>query len=314
MDLKNIHYLFAIEEHGSVSAAAQKLYLSQPTLSQFLKKYEDYLGAPIFARKKNGLFLTREGDIFLKTARNILQMEQDMKSRLAGMSETITGEITFALSAQRSLTLLPCVLPEFQQRYPFVSVHIVEKRTKELEYELLKGAIDLAILIPPLVNRDIFYEVFMQEEVVLAVPKSMDFQTPIHYTAGKMPWIDTADLKTLADYPFLLYDSNNRLHDFINHLFTRYEWHPKQTITFRNLMLTVRLTAAGMGITFIPETFADPAYELDYYSIGEDGCFRPLALAYPRTGFQPDSVKRFAEMLKDSLRKQQADFQAGTKV
>ena len=83
MDIKNIRYLFAIEELKSISAAAKRLYISQPTLSQFLKKYEDDLGYPIFIRTKQGLKLTREGTVFLDTAREILRLERDMRSRLA---------------------------------------------------------------------------------------------------------------------------------------------------------------------------------------------------------------------------------------
>ena len=102
MDIKNIRYLFAIEELKSISAAAKRLYISQPTLSQFLKKYEDDLGYPIFIRTKQGLKLTREGTVFLDTAREILRLERDMRSRLADEAGTVSGSVIFAVSAQRA--------------------------------------------------------------------------------------------------------------------------------------------------------------------------------------------------------------------
>lgn len=148
MDVKNIHYLFAIEELGSISAAAKRMYISQPSLSQFLKKYEDDLGYPIFIRTKQGLKLTCEGAMFLDTARSILRLERDMRNRLADASGSMSGSMIFAVSAQRAPFLLPRVLPEFYQKYPGVNVEIVEGRTKDLEDQLKKGTIDLGLIIP----------------------------------------------------------------------------------------------------------------------------------------------------------------------
>lgn len=305
MDIKNINYLFAIEELKSISAASKRLYISQPTLSQFLKKYEDDLGSPIFIRTKQGLKLTGEGRIFLDTARNILELERDMRNRLADMTENLNGTIVFAVSAQRAPFLLPHVLPEFSRRYPQMKVNIVEKRTKDLEYELQKGSIDLGILIPPLTNHALDCEVFMDEEIVLAVPRDMPLTAQIHRQPGRLPWIDP---KELADNTFLLYDINNRLYDFANELFSRCQFRPARSLTFQNLTLIARLASAGMGITFLPETFTDPSYQLDYYSIGGEGCSRPLALGYPFSHYRSVGVRQFSMLLKETLLAEQAAF------
>lgn len=307
MDVKNIRYLFAIEELGSISAAAKRLYISQPTLSQFLKKYEDDLGYPIFIRTKQGLKLTREGTVFLDTAREILRLERDMKSRLADDSGSMSGSVIFAVSAQRAPFLMPQVLPEFYRKYPQVEVEIVEGRTKDLEEKLQKGSIDLGILVPPVSDSGLCCEVFMDEEILLAVPKGMELPTPCRRQPGCIPWVDPAGL---AQCPFLLYDINNRLYDFADELFGRYGFRPSNQRTYRNLTLIARLASAGLGITFLPETFADPSYRLDYYSIGESGCFRPLALGYPYAKYRSTAVTRFAELLKETLLAEQEQFRA----
>ena len=71
MDIRYIHYIRTIAKLGSISLAANELFISQPSLSQRLRQYEDDLGYPIFFRTQKGLVLTREGEIFLKTARQI---------------------------------------------------------------------------------------------------------------------------------------------------------------------------------------------------------------------------------------------------
>lgn len=305
MDLKNISYLFTIDELKSISAASKRLFISQPSLSQFLKKYEDDLGYPIFMRTKQGLKLTYEGGIFLDTARSMLQLEQDMRRRLADQSSELTGTIAFALSVQRAPFLLPRVLPEFNRRYPQVVVKIVEGRTKVLENELQKGNIDLGILVPPLACQTLDCETLMEEEIVLAVPKTMPMDSRVHREPGRLPWIDFSQL---SDYPFLLYDRNNRMCDFINELFDRCQFQPAKALIYRNLTVIARLASAGMGITFLPETYVDPSYELNYYSIGEKGCFRPIALGYPSSRYRSCAVAQFSRLLKESLLAEQAAF------
>lgn len=305
MDIKNISYLFAIDELKSISAASKRLFISQPSLSQFLKKYEDDLGYPIFIRTKQGLKLTYEGEIFLDTARNMLQLEHDMRRRLADQSGQMSGTIVFALSVQRAPFLLPHVLPEFNRRFPDVTVKIVEGRTKILEHELQKGTIDLGILVPPLINQSLPCETLLEEELVLAIPKSMPVNSLAHRTPGRLPWMELAQLE---DCKFLLYDINNRMCDFIDELFDRCQFRPARSMTFRNLTVIARLASAGMGITFLPETYIDPSYELNYYSVGEHGCFRPIALGYPSSRYRSCAVRQFSKLLKESLQAEQAAF------
>ena len=98
--------------------------------------------------------------------------------------------------------------------------------------------------------------------------------------------------------------------DFAVELFSRYGFKPANQRTYRNLTLIARLASAGLGITFLPETFADPSYRLDYYSIGETGCFRPLALGYPYARYRSNAVTRFAALLKETLLAEQEAFRA----
>lgn len=308
MDIKNIHYLFALEEYGNVSAASGKLYISQPTLSQFLKKYEEYLGYTIFIRTKEGLKLTQEGQIFLDTARRIIKMEQDMQAQLADASNKMTGKITFALSAQRAHSVLPLVLPKFTQQYPNITVEIAEGHTKSLEYQLQKGNISLAFLVPPLNNPALPCETFMREEMFLAVPKGLHPRLEIHQSQGHMPWVELT--KPLEDYLFILADPSYRTRDFTNEVFQRYDFVPKRTMTFRNINLLAKLASSGMGLTILPETFIDPGYDLDYYSIGEKGCFRSLALGYPPYGYRSAAVRKFADMLTEELCLRQKAFRS----
>lgn len=304
MDIKNIHYLFALEEVGNVSVAASRLYISQPSLSQFLKKYEEYLGYPIFIRTKEGLKVTGEGKTFLNTARQIVQLEQDMRNQLADTSGLMEGTVTFAVSSQRATNVLPLILPQFSEKYPKVVVNVKEGRTKELELELQRGEFNLALLVPPLTSPDIPFEEIIQEEILLAVPRSFPIAERVHRDGEHLPWLNLAEL---TDEPFLLLDIKNRLCDLTNELFAQHHFRPEHKKIFQNVTLNAKLASRGMGITFLPECFIDPVYDLDYYAIGQEGVYRSLALGYAPYSYRSHAVQAFAEELKQSMIRQQKE-------
>ena len=105
MDIKNIRYLFAIEELKSISAAAKRLYISQPTLSQFLKKYEDDLGYPIFIRTKQGLKLTREAVSYTHLHSSLGRFKE--RSTLFSSSASSVSAATSPSFARRFVSTTP---------------------------------------------------------------------------------------------------------------------------------------------------------------------------------------------------------------
>ena len=303
MDLRYIHYITTIARLGSISLAANELFIAQPSLSQRLKRYEDELGHPIFTRTPKGLVLTREGEIFLETARQMERLERSMRQRLEDTSDDyLSGTVVFGLSASRALVLLPLVLPKLKELYPGIKIKVEEGRTKQLVSILKMGNIDLAFMIPPLSDNSVDCQVFTKEEILLAVPKAYGTRSLAHAREGSIPWIT---LEELSQYPFLLYDDSNRLCDFTRELFLKEGFSPRESQTFKDISVLIGLASAGMGILILPEMFTDRKYNLDYYSIGPKGCFRPLGLAYPPGFYRSRATCCFARLMIDILLEEQ---------
>lgn len=298
MDLKYVSYIQAIARAGSVTAAARELYMTQPALSMSLKKYEEELGYPIFLRTSRGLTLTREGEIFLDTASRMLGLERAMFSRLSDDSGEMEGHVIFGLSQNRAPWMLPQILPAYHGRYPKVRLELVEGRTKELVHKLERGEIDLGFLIPPLESREIACEQFMKEELLFAVPKAYGITTEGRVSASGLPWLT---LEELADYPFLLYHEDNRVQDFVRELFQNSRLYPEQRMIVGGIASLARLASSGMGAAVLPEGFIEPQFELDYFSIGQEGYFRDLALGYPSDTYRSRPVQLFAEMVVEVM-------------
>ena len=105
MDTKILEYVIAIAEEKSLSKAAERLYLSQPALSQRLKKLEDELGTPLFLREKNGLSITDAGRIYINGAHSILQIKREALKKISSMSRSNKNTLRFACATSSSASV-----------------------------------------------------------------------------------------------------------------------------------------------------------------------------------------------------------------
>ena len=172
-DLREISYFLAIAEEKTLTGAARKLHLSQPTLSHFLAQLEKELGAPLFYRRgATSLEMTEAGKIYLSGARQIDEvwrgtLDDISESRQGGLSTIrvgTSGAPKFAQTLMRCQTLMT-------QRYPNAKLHIIASNAADIERQLLKGNFDIgySAFLPE--ERRLNYIPLMTSEVDLVVPK-----------------------------------------------------------------------------------------------------------------------------------------------
>ena len=122
MDSKQLQYILKVAECQNITRAAEQLYVSQPALSSFISKVEEELGAKIFNRSTTPLTLTQAGECYVKTAKKILALQENLKEEVENINCCREGVIRIGLSDMRATSLLPFVLPEFQRLYPNIRI------------------------------------------------------------------------------------------------------------------------------------------------------------------------------------------------
>ncbi len=130
---KHFFYLQAIERAGSITEAANQVFISQPALSQVVKQVETELGAPIFDRSSSPLRLTQVGRVYLDTVRQLTAIQERMINHINDIKGEVYGTIRLGISLQRGVQILPRVLPEFLRRYPHIHVGLEEYGSNTLE-------------------------------------------------------------------------------------------------------------------------------------------------------------------------------------
>lgn len=151
MELRLLEYFLAIDSAGSISRAAERLHITQPTLSRQLKQLETELGAPLFTRTNHGLSTTQAG-LFLKTrAKEILALtEQTEQTFINQRRELFSGNLSIgAVEADSSHTLAK-KLAAFTAEYPAVTFNLFTGTTDDLFDRLDKGLIDIGLLLEPI--------------------------------------------------------------------------------------------------------------------------------------------------------------------
>lgn len=145
--LRQLTYFVGAAEAGSTAAAAQRFYLSQSSMSAALTELESALGARLFIRRRGkGLELTSTGRALLPEARHLVRAAEEFQGRAGALQHDLTGELVIGCFATMAPLALPPLLEEFSRQYPEVEVDFLESGQAELQQDLLRGRIELAVL------------------------------------------------------------------------------------------------------------------------------------------------------------------------
>ena len=145
MDTKSVNYIKAIAEMRSISAAAEKLGISQPALSSHLKKIEKETGAVLFDRSRQPLELTEAGQVYMEYLDRAQSLDKELAQTLADIEGLETGSVTVGGAAFFNIAYLPNAVGSFVKEFPGVEIDIVDGNVPFLTTEALKGRLDLFI-------------------------------------------------------------------------------------------------------------------------------------------------------------------------
>lgn len=149
MEIRVLKYFLAVAREQNISAAAQSLFLSQPTLSRQLKELEEELGKQLFIRGSRKITLTEEGLLLRKRAEEIVELLDKTEQELSRSDEQVSGEIYIGAGETDGLRLIAKAAKELQEQYPQITYRIISGDSVDITERLDKGLIDFALLLEP---------------------------------------------------------------------------------------------------------------------------------------------------------------------
>ena len=172
MNLVQLEYIVAVDSTRHFAKAAEKCFVTQPTLSMMIQKLEEELGVKIFDRSKQPVIPTKEGEQLIIHAKSVLSELNRMKGYAKELQGEISGEFHLAVIPTLAPYLIPLFIKQFTNQYPLLSVRMKEMTTEEIIPKLKRREIDAALLATPLLENGLTENKLFNEEFFVYASKN----------------------------------------------------------------------------------------------------------------------------------------------
>ncbi len=297
MDFRQLTYIKTVAEHQSITSAAKSLFITQPSLSHFISKTEEEMGAQIFDRSTYPIRLTYAGEKYLSAAEKILMLSEELKKEFRDISHNKKGRIKLGIPVERSSYMLPLILPEYHKRFPGIDIQVHESGSEVLYDQVLKGKMDFIITMFQSFEDSLEYEVIYKEELFLVAGE--DVITQEHLLKNRK---DTVDLDKLSDLPFILLKKGRGIRTAVDDVFKKHNFTPSILLETTSNSTAYRLASASMGVAIVPDMTLKLVHSINMpkiYSVTENTLTWDIIIAYRKDAYISHVEKEFINMAKE---------------
>ena len=301
MNLKQLKYVQVLAKQGSFSKAAEELNISQPSLSQYIRKIEDELGLELFDRTGNNVRLTDAGMEYTAAGRKIIDIEHQLMLKFDDLRDEKTGSVRIGVSPYRSMCILPVVIAEFRKKYPNIQVIIDERVGQELTDGAERGEYDLCICQAPVNNRLFESEEMYTDECVMIVPLGSELDKELKQKAVKAEGraYPAIDLKALERQQFVTLYESQHMQRILTEVCAEYGITVKTAVTCTGLSSVLNMVRAGVGSAMVPLSLVKyDDHGVGIYSINQETPLRDIVVAYRKGQVLNGPLTYMVELLK----------------
>ena len=288
MDVGQLRYFTKIVEHRSFTKAAGECNVSQPALSQQIRKLEDELGQPLFERQGRTIRLTPAGQLLYSKAEQILFLVDDAKKRITDDGET--GQICIGATPTIAPYMLPVLLRKVGDQFPKASMVASEDKTETLLKRVSNGELDLGFVALPAKSKYLEFEELFEEHLHLAIPSNHDLAAS-----------DEVSIEDLSNEPFVFLGDSHGLSDSIDSFCSGNSFQPIGTSRIEQLVTVQNLVGMGHGLSFVPSmaTRNNVDGSVVYRRLAGQQPTRKIAICWNPYRFQGQLQKRFINSVKE---------------
>lgn len=295
LGFRDLQYVVAVSECKSFSRAADACAITQPALSERIKRIEKTLGAELFERNRRGLRVTPIGEQLVLKARQLLDEAAEIDEIVSTENKPLDGPLRVGLISTLGPYLMPLVLPQLRRQYPNLELVLQEGLTETLLEAVQSGSLDLIIVSAPLRASGLDQLHLFDEPFVLVVPIEHEF--------AKRDAVDASELS--GDDMVLLQDGHCLSGQALDvcpakHSPSRNRLHATTLETLRHMVAT------GSGYTLLPDLAVGdnpPLGDLIRYVElgGQRQIGRKIIMAWRHSFNRKADISLFAELIRQSL-------------
>lgn len=315
MTLDKFEYILAVAEEKNLTRAAKRLYISQPGLTSYINKLEQYLGIKLFDRSTSPIRVTAAGALYISKMQEIQKEEALLRLTLQDMGSS-RRVFRIGMGGTRGTHWLPLLIPAFQTANPGVLIQIKDGGLQDLEDSILSQDLDVAFGAMNSGYPELEYHVIHREYLYCVIPRSYPFAqrfAPDEATVSHPALIDGSALQGL---PFLVPLPSNGLYNTTQQIFQQYQITPTETLGLSNLDIAYKLAGSGCGALIINafdfhHWHPQLADRLAFCILSDPPLCRQALMAYRNDSKNMDLVESLKEIIAEKLQPALAADQPG---
>ncbi|MCA0385753.1 MAG: LysR family transcriptional regulator [Firmicutes bacterium] len=295
MDLHYLKLFHYIATEGSLSKAAERLYISQPALSMQIKKFEQDIGLKLFDKEGNRNVLNENGKVLFKYTQRLFKIIIEAENELLNASDHISGTVLIGGSNSAGTYILPRIIGEFKKQFPSVTVNLHVSDTREIAQLVAENKLDFAVNggDGPYGNA-IISELLMTDELLLiASPES------------QIARLYDIQPENLENIPIITHEHHSQLYTHTERIINQFKIKTSISMTLGSIDAIKQAVEADLGVSFIPKTalrFELHAGVLVDIRIGKHHFPYPQCLIYNKNRYLSPATKEFMRLVKDRFK------------
>ncbi len=289
IELRQLKYFLAVSKELHFTKAAEKLNISQPSLSQQIRALEHELGMPLFDRIGKKISLTEAGKILLLHTKTIFREIEQARSAIQDLNGLQHGSLTIGSLLTVVNYLLPPAILNFNKLYPNIELSVLGLRTGDIREKLLQNELDIGITFLPVQDKEIVSIPLYKSELTLVVPTGHTLTERSHIS-----------IVELQDYPLILLPKNFFLTELITSHCQQFDFTPKPILEISTMESLVQMVSKGMGITVLPKPYIDflQNTNIQALKIKDPTPTIDIGLIYRKDKYMCAATRAFIEQLK----------------
>ncbi len=289
----------ALADTGHFGRAAERTFVSQPTLSAQLKKLEEYLGVKLVERQPKNVQLTEVGRQVVVRARRMLDESDEIIALARNNTDPLAGKLKLALIPTIGPYLLPRIMQKIRKALPHLGLMLYEHQTEPLLKRLRDGEIDLGVIALPIAHDGLETRELYDEAFTVALPND-------HPLAAKA-LIKVQDLKGQT---LLLLEDGHCLRDQALEVCSRIEVREAEDFRATSLETLRQMVVAGLGITLLPETAVESPFGsqrgLTIRQFAKPAPTRTVGAVWRKSSTRSPAISALCDVVDSVMRKQAA--------
>jgi DNA-binding transcriptional LysR family regulator len=293
LDTERLKAFLAVARERSFSRAAERLYRTQPAVSQAIRLLEQQINEPLFIREGRTVILTQAGKLLLEHVEKAFDTLELGLAQLKSLRELQTGEVTIAASDTTACYLLPDILQAYRDQYPGVEVRILNRPSPLAAAEVAARRADIGIVTMPIENPKLTCQPLVdREDVAICAPD--------HPLAGRK----RIKFTELLAYPLLLLDRGSNTRGFIDKQIAQTNITPEIAMELGSIEVVKTLVHLGFGVSIVPRIAVERELKaglLHAARVFRKAEWRQLGIIFPTTGIIQLPAQALVTVLKERI-------------